>query len=450
MTALNSTLNRTIASDLNFLHPEFRRMAKEQWGDQWVTLYDFFKAMGNDVAVSNETYGHWEGNLIHQSATVRTVKASASANNAAATIDVTSSSDKVYIRIGDSVEFINGVKGRVTAVTRVGANNWNATVIPTTLDEAIPALALNERIMIYSNSFGEGTGQPASRYRDFDYVSNTLQILKETLTGTGTARTDKIWFNVPGSKDTFFHVNQLDVERRLKLYISNALVNETQITNTAAQTDDGNTVTRTQGMLDFARSRGTIVTKAAGAFAVTDFDTLEANAVRARAPQTLLMLNGLDRAQEIDSKLTTEFQDSNIAQVQRSINGNYFKEGESLEALMTYKQLKKNKCTFILGNMDAFDHPEMYAATGFASKYGNTALVVPFGKTKDPKTGKLSPYMGFAYKSYAGYNRAMEVWDYGSAKPVNKIGDIDTDNIFARAHVGFWGSLGNHWQIIQP
>lgn len=471
----SGNLVQSIASNLTYLKPEFRALAKKRYGDQWASFFDVLMSCGYNRPTANTTYYWWEEGRKHRVVTVATTQTDLESADGEVTYVIEGDPDSSgrtssFIRPYDLVEFTNGVRGLVKTVAANGTD-WDVTVSPIkkeSVDGAANSTLPTENAsnathtgsnngatagdewIVYSNAHPEQTGQPTPRYKHFIKETGYTQIIKNSLNVSGTAKTDRIWFNLDDGGQTIFHVNQMDVEYRQKMDISHAFLMGETITagSAAANIDTTKLIQSTEGMVSFATSRGNSQSVAAGSYTLADFNDLETYHVSQRGNGVLMVASGLTRAQEFNTLFNTQFTDANIQRVDKMMDSSMVYDDQSLSGIMHYKALTTTRTTFIFTGMDLFDNPSTLAAEDFKAKYQNMALVFPFGEYKDPKMGTMNPYVGFRYKKEGNYSRLMEVWDDGTAKPANRRGEIDEDNLFVRSDVGTEFGCGNMWQII--
>lgn len=456
-TAVTGQINDAIGTDLNALYPEHRRQALAALGDQWASYYELLTGMGQTVSVSQETYTHWEDLFWISSQTIKTGTAAGAAD---ATVNIIFQEDvnsRTYAREGDTIILPGDI--RAILGVKIGVDTFPAT--PTVLGTNIPILSTGDVVSVEANAFGEGTDQPEGRFNSWLEDGGEVQIFKETIDITGTAKTDQTWFggseeSGAGEGRTLWHLNQPTAEYRIKIQMQNAFSTQEPFTNPAAQADaSGNVIRSTEGFIPYIKRRGNVLTIAAGAVTLADFNAIELYSASQRAAGVQLVMSGLTRGQEYNTLFKTEFADSNIPQVQKAMeenmqHGQYVVYRElSLSAIINYKMLKMTTNAYCFSEYDIWSSPEMYNTTPLAAIYQNYSAFLPFGSHRDPYIGTEYPYFGYAYKNFGGYNRKLEIWDFGSAKPVNRIGGIDSDNLFLRAHQGSWYNCGNRMQLIQ-
>jgi hypothetical protein len=90
-------------------------------------------------------------------------------------------------------------------------------------------------LIIISNAFSEGSGQPDTAIRGTWEYENDAQIIKETIGVTGSEMVNQTWFqvNTMGAKtNAYYHLGQVDIDYRTALRIDGALLFGKRTTNT--------------------------------------------------------------------------------------------------------------------------------------------------------------------------------------------------------------------------
>lgn len=452
-------VNNTWITNLSMTKPAIREKYFKQYRDQFSAFFDFVQQYSESELISSETYGHFEEGKIWTKDTVFANGTIGTANTAKVVqispITTAGVSTYVFMQENDIVEMEDAANSTtVFAVVQELAWNtdhYDATLIPLVLGEAIPAITAGKLIINHGNSWGEGTGQPSGQKTPYDYEEGYLQIIKTSFEMTGSAKTEQEWITYQEGGGNFtFHKEQMDAEMRHKRRIGQAFLTGQVITNAAAKVDkNGKARQNTEGALKFAATRGNVTSKAINAFDLAAFDSIENYSVSVRSDGVQLMLNPLARQQELNRLLKTQFGDNNINVLDKYLNKELkgFPE-QSLAATMNYKLYTGSRNSYVLSSLDALNDPETFNAAGFGSKYQATSLIMPFGSTKDPVNKKMIPHFGVVYKGFKGYNRLLEVWDEGTARPTNRIGDLDIDKLNMRSHVGTRFAMGKQWQLV--
>jgi len=430
-----------IVSGFDIHKPEKMNQLFSRYGDQGASYFQLLRSMGFEQEVSLDTYGHFEENRIHETLTV---DANVSQPAVGATITfVLDSSDldannNSYARLWDVILFQNEVTG---SITTIDVTTPTAPAITCTLNdstEQFPALTAGDELVIFTNAFSEGSGQPNSAIRGTYEYDNDAQIIKETIGYTGSEMVNQTWFDVTtkGQKiPAYYHLGQVDIDYRMALRIDGALLWGKRTTNSSlVDPDTGRAIKTTEGMIPGIRRLGHEQTYTSGAFDVGEFDEMDRTLDREHAGNYILGLLGIQLHQDIENALKTYFADTNINFARQVSNEVLFNSNESLGASVNFKYLTKSERTFLFQRMGVFSNSKLYGATGYeAPKMG---IFMPINKRKDPVSGNMVESIGTRYRGLGKYKRKMEVWQVGGAGEGLKVTEFDKRNTYQRCHVG--------------
>jgi len=354
------------------------------------TLYGLLRSLGLSKATTGLQYEHFEQDWIMPKIKATTAGGGAGAAVTltldASAIDALSLTNSPYIstntqnllpvRVNDLL-LIKPATGSVNAGTYIrafvksinaGAGTFVAQPILST--QSIPAIGTADEIIIYSNSFGEGTGQPEGRATKAIKKTNNLQIFKNTLDITGSEEKMMSWIMVNG-KPFWYAVEEENTQKvhdnhkELGLLLGQKFTN-TSLVNTSAATE---TLTGTEGLIPGILSGGNIVNYS-GITGITLADMENAVKIldRERGSKKNWLKAGINLSIDIDNKL-----------------GDRFKEGGFVYGNTTFDEKKKVALewdTFSIGNYmfvketyDAFNDPQTLGAAGYG--FPNEAMVIP-------------------------------------------------------------------------
>ena len=221
--AVTAPINNTLVSTFNLHKPEYSNFLFRKYGKQGFTAFQFLQSLGNVTPVAQENFYHFEENWIASSFTT-----TGGSGAAGASVNLTVSAAYIdtlgnyYPRLNDILMFANGVKAQVIADNGSGV----LTVRPLKQSQAI-SVAADEQIIIPSNSFAEGTGQPDGRVSDVFRYDFNMQIIKESISTTGTELTNQMWVNsIDGTTINawFDKAKSIDLDYRMALAIDGMLL----------------------------------------------------------------------------------------------------------------------------------------------------------------------------------------------------------------------------------
>ena len=361
------------------------------------TLYGLLKAVGNYKSTDSLEYNHWEQDWI-----MPKIKATGDGDIAGAFVDFTldatsyvdvgttphspylgTAADVINpVRIGDLI-LIKPAAGSVNAGTYIRAQVTAKTTTtfrayPIVTGEAIPAVAVADEIVIYSNAFGEGTGQPDGRATIPNKKTNNLQIIKNTLSVTGTEDKVVTWVKAPNGKNYWYAVEEENTQKvhdnhkELGMIIGKKITNLTLVN--LANTNQ-NTTTATEGLIPSILSGGnTLNYSGITGITLADFETIVKTLDKERGSQKNWLKCGINLSIGIDNIL-----------------GDRFKEGGFVYGNVTFDQAKKASLewdTFSIGNYQfvkdtyaPFNDPQTFGSAGFG--FPNEAMVIPMDTRVD-------------------------------------------------------------------
>lgn len=445
-----------IVSGFDIHKPEYLNQLFSRYGDQGASFFQLIRSMGFEKPVAQDTYGHFEENHIHEIVHSREIVAQpAQGDPITFVLDTTDldASNNFYIRKFDQMIFPNEVTGIVVDIDVTDPTAPEITVEPNESTDRFPALTAGEELVIMSNAFSEGSGQPQGAVSGTWEYSNTVQIIKETIGYTGTEMTNQTWFDVTTkgqSIPAFYFKGQIDIDYRMALRIDGALLWGKQTTNTSGVIDDDNenrVIKTTEGLIPYIRRVGNEQTYTAGAFDVDEFDEMDNTLDREFAGNYILALLGITAHQEIENALKDYFANTNISFARQTTNDVLFNKNESLGASVNFSYLTKSERTFLFKRMGVFNNRKLYGADGYNAP--TMGVFMPINKRKDPVSGNMVDSMGTRYKALGKYSRRMEVWQVGGAGEGLKVTEFDKRNTYQRCNVGAHFRGGNQMVILE-
>lgn len=445
-----------IVSGFDIHKPEFLNSLFSRYGDQGASFFQLIRSMGFEKPVAQDTYGHFEENHIHEIIHSREIVAQpAQGDPITFVLDTTDldANNNYYVRKFDQILFPNEVTGIVTDIDVTDPTAPEVTVEPNETTDTIPALTAGEELVIMSNAFSEGSGQPQGAVSGTWEYSNTAQIIKETIGYTGTEMVNQTWFDVTTkgqSIPAYYFKGQIDIDYRMALRIDGALLWGKQTTNTTGVIDDDNenrVIKTTEGLIPYIRRVGNEQTYTAGAFDVDEFDEMDNTLDREFAGNYILGLLGITLHQEIENALKDYFANTNITFARQTTNDVLFNKNESLGASVNFLYLTKSERTFLFKRMGVFNNRKLYGADGYNAP--TMGVFMPINKRKDPVSGNMVDSIGTRYRALGKYSRRMEVWQVGGAGEGLKVTEFDKRNTYQRCHVGAHFRGGNQMLIME-
>ena len=249
-----------IISTFDIDKPEVLNALFERYGDQGLGFFRIIESLGFKRPVAQDSYSHHEENWRHEVFhSVAAVAAPGPGNPIAITLAANDydANNNFYPRQWMVAMFSNRVVGSITDVQGV-TPNIILEITPSDVTDDIGAVALGEEIIISSSAFSEGSGQPNSVVTGTYKYTNWVQIMKETMTATGTEMTNQKWFTRLESSGkgipAYYLKGQMDTDYRLNLAIDGALLFGKITDNAHANLTDaatGRVVRTTEGLVPF-------------------------------------------------------------------------------------------------------------------------------------------------------------------------------------------------------
>ncbi|MHA1169433.1 MAG: SU10 major capsid protein [Candidatus Hodarchaeales archaeon] len=442
--AVQAIYNNNIVSGFDVHKPENHNKLFERYGGQGMSFFMLLKSLGMMRSVAQEDYTKFIKGWIHESFKVNADLPSPGAG-ASGIYDLhpdsVDAANRIYERLYDTVYFQDGTTATITAVIGLGTATPQIELTPNEVTQALPDVFANDEFGIVTNGHSEGSGQPRGRLTKIDTYTNNLQIIKESIEVTGSEMTNMSWLKFGNTDNAPLYTDALtDLEYRMALHMSGALLYQQKTTNVINDPTTGNPIRTTEGLLPFMRRESPSLSVAPGTFTVNDFDTIDRFMDRAFSGNNVLALIGIERHQEIENVLKDYFQDTNINYTNKVINDVLFKGDESLAAYVNFKTFTKSERHYLLKRFNQLSHPKQGGVDGGApvNTTVNLGFFIPMNKQRDAKTGEIMDNIGCTYKAFGGYNRKSKMWSTGAAGPDNmiKTSDEDVRRFHLLSHIG--------------
>jgi len=458
----------TSTIDAGILEPSVDKTLVPKYGNQDMT--GFMEMQGSMNPVNQLQYLHFEEDYLHT--IVKVLGQGAAAANASVTFTIATSPAYIYtyptsaqapyISVGpsstavttnpvienDLMQFPNGTQGRVTAVT-----STTFDISPIVLGENIPATTTNvSELIIYGNSWGEGTDQPLSSNSRLLKYTNNLQIFKDTHTTTGSAMGEKLWVKVNGINGTagylWYFKGQLDARKRLQNKREVTLMIGQKTTNTTlanlASPNESTNIT-TEGLIPFITNNGNITTYSLiSGILLSDFETMVATQLdKFGGAKENTLWCGINLSQGIDRFMRAEMKNGAIS---------YGAFGGSREKAISFNfaSFELTGYTFHKKTYDVFNYPQLLGAAG--QGYTNLGLVIPADNVVTSlgpnKTKETVPSLRMNYLSQEGsggtYSREWKEWMTGVGEnfATNQSDKVDYNML---SQVGLEAFAGNRY-----
>ena len=447
-----------IISGFDIDKPEVLDTLYRARGDQGLGYFGIIKALGFTMPVAQDTYSHREEDWIHENFNSLNAE-SAPGAGVAGTYTLSPSNldsgNRFYPRKDDMVMFANEVTGIITAIDVTTPTAPVITVKPNEVTDDIGAIAAGAEIIIISGASSEGGTQPEGALSGTFSYENDVQIIKETLTATGTEMTNQKWFtkiSIPnggnGSIPAYWMKGQRDVDYRMELKMDGALLFSKRVTNTITDPDTGRAYKATEGLIPYIKRVGQTSNYTPSMMSVQKFNSIVKKLDKQFAPKYICSLLGIDIDVELEDVLVDYFKNTNIDYANKMLAKDKFTDNPGLAANVSFNSIIKGDHHFAFKKMPIFSHDKLYGATGYDT--AALGVMLPMSRKKDTLTKKDLPTFGMRYKQLGSYSRMMEVWNVSGAGQGPKVIANDLHNHYQRCHIGAHHMAGNQMLVLAP
>ncbi len=161
-------------------------MLVERYGSQ--NLTGLMEMLGNKAPVDSTTFFHYEEGFIHSTVTLDDTTGAILASP----VQFDGAADGNEISVVRKGDILQDASGNVLRLDTVVLTEQAVTVTVT----AVSGAYADGEYAIVGNAFAEGTDQPVGLTPSVIEYKNQVQIMKEAYEVTGSALTEKIWFEV--------------------------------------------------------------------------------------------------------------------------------------------------------------------------------------------------------------------------------------------------------------
>lgn len=461
--AIQATMTNTLLSGWSVLKPNKMKDLFRAYENQGADYLLMIKALGWQREVDQETYSHWEEDRIH---TNFQSKGNVTGQVAGATVAITLHADSVdannryYPRVGDNLLFGNGsgrVVGTVISINETDPTAPILSVRPNQVGDTIPDIATGDYLFIYSNAHGEGSDQVDPRISGVTEYSNYLKIIKEDVKTTGTAMTDRLWFDIPWAKmdgrapaGSYYRKALVDLDYRMGVFIGGALQFDEPVTNTLiVDAVYGTTRQATFGLFPAANLYGYTDDYTPGTLTIGDFDVWGRALTRESVTNGEIMgLFGDDLYVEVENLLVDYLGNTNVDYTRKKVISRLFQGSASMEVVVGFSYFTKGSRTYMFKVNYDYSNVTTYGSTGY--NYSHLGIFIPMGKSRDSKTSEMVGSIGYRYKKLGNYSREFKMWDTGSANMDRPTNTIDYKRTSCMAHIGAHQIAANRFITLEP
>jgi hypothetical protein len=409
--------------------------------------------MGRTKVTTNPKYEWAEEDRIFQPITAA---AAVGAPGAGSTLTVTlSSADHAnsgkssYPRTQQLVVLPNKKIGQVTAKSTAVDSAHTITIKPLRATDDLGAISAGDKIIFYSNAYGEGTDQGTGLTPIPLTFANNCQIFKEDYEFTSTQGATKAWFAVEGPDGKvdykWTYKGEKDTFTRFQTFVGLGLILTEKADST--YTDGSGTVVRTtEGLIPFIRNNGNNFV--AAGFNMSTMDNIIKKIDKQKGAKENLAFLGIDLAMTIDNMLTAQMKNDvgNYEFFSSPGADNKLDDKRQRAAMFGFDSFKKGSYTFHFTTLPEFNEENLLGTAGY--NFSNTGLIVPTDKRVYTVGGSKEEDYSILIRYMEGRN--YEHWPTGGGTGVQtKTGTVDTVKMSYRCEKGFQGIAGNRFCIIE-
>jgi hypothetical protein len=449
MNAVQTPMTHGLLSGLSVLKPNKMKELFATRGLQGGDLFLTIKALGYEKEVDQDSYSHWQEDFIlanFQSRNAVTGQGAGDSVNITLDQNSVDASNHFYPEVYDVILFGTPgarVPGIITAINVSSPAAPVLTVEPKLITDTIPDIDADEYLFIVTNSWAEGSDQPDGKISGVTEYTNYLTESKQSVSTTGSALTDSLWFDIPWTSiksdapaGSYYRKVLVDLDHRMSQAIGGALQFDVPTTNTAAvDAVEGTLLPGTLGFYPAIEAYGYVDPITPGGMTIGDFDTYGKIFVRENVTNPEIMgWMGYDLYVEIENLLPDFLDNTNVDYTMKRVADNYFGKNMDMAVSIGFSAFTKSGKTYLFKINYDFSNQKTFGTTGY--NYGYMAAFIPMGKSKDARTGDMVGSIGYRYKKLGNYNREFEMWDEGTANVPVKTGRKDKRYTFCRSNYG--------------
>jgi hypothetical protein len=452
-------LSETVMTIFDQVKPQHWNKLGARFGVQFNGIYQLLASMGAESAVEADTwYAHEENRYIRHLAAAQTLSTTAPGVHGAVTFTLAVTDHEMtgtvsFPRVGMQVLTQGEVPCQITAKSTAVASAHTITIHPLDALDDIGDLT-GQTLIIHSGGWAAGTTQPDSTIVGTTKREFNAQIFKETVGQEGTQFVNSLWYEVMDdgrSLSGWYNPGIARAEYLIYRQIDGAITwgkhNTSLITSTTAR-GSANLIRTTKGIIPWISEEGKEMTYTSGSFDMADLDeiTLYMKQQGIISPVSCIY-TGPVLTQDIRTAAQA-YIDGNGTDYTTDVAGMFGGKDKALG--VNFTQIKLGDMTYLLKEVEAWNDPEAYSASGYdIPKYG---IVVPVQKVRDAKSGIVMDNLAVRYRAKDGYSRRMEAWSLaGAGGPAFRPYTSETDEamMYLRSHLGLQALKMNQAVILR-
>lgn len=445
--AASIVVNDAFVTSMGAHKPEYRDFLIKNFGLEGHTLYDKIAMLGYTSTfdgVMQTSFSHFEkGMYMDYAAVLNTVADPGAGNPITIAIDPASVvGGAIYPRLNDTVQNVNtGATGYIAQITGT-TPNFSIVIQPLKNGVSFGGVVANDQLLIYGNTFAEGTDQPTGRASQVTSFSFNAQIVKETVTTSNSELTNQTWFTWEG-KPRVFDGYVMESELRLKKYISGAaMIGETVTDPTAVAAG----LRQMTGLIPYIGQYGYTMPYTGGTWQLNNLKAMGKQQVRAFAGKEFMVMQGIGLASEQGDAIGGLFTQNPTILSKR--NGDWgYNNTKDVDLDFESITMAGTKIKYQLNTMEELSHPHQWGLPGYS--YEGLGLVFPNARNTDPVNKGEVPNLQFRHKEMGGYSRKHRVWYTGGGSDYANTTTIDATQHNMISELGTEIYAGNQFYLIE-
>lgn len=313
----------------------------------------------------------------------------------------------------------------------------------------LAGITVSSKGVIIAPTGAEATGQPKAVENLYGKYQNRFTIVKETALTSGTAMTTTSPLKAINGQPNYWYIKDIEEAtvrhemQKSKILLIDQL-GDGNVQEYSPDFDDNFPDRGTEGFIQAATTAGKVLEyDNLDAYNIDEFDEVAAYYRQMMiASNNVMVWQGHEIGSRIENVLVDFLADKSF---QSYVSNNFMKgalqsfsdEGYSADDMFVslgFRGVRKNSINFFFSYLNELNDIE---GLGAISNYAQWQFFMPFGATRDAKSKKALPYIGYEYRGQeaGGYSREDEVWKTGGAGPIQKTDEFDVQRSFFRSEI---------------
>jgi hypothetical protein len=406
MAIIVGTTTKDYISSINFLDKrDILEEVLDVTGED-ATILDIMELTGRFKVTDVPAYDHFENNYLYEAAVISSIDGTANGEDSGATnenIQFVISADDALPVVNELAMFENkriGIVKTVTSSTRTVVVAPLGDADGDTLSPSSALVAAAQTVIFFSNASAEGSDDPDGRRPRFTRSQNQIQIFKTSAKVTDLQKVSAIEVKYNGKNYIMYKLQHDTLQKHRSDIAFASLVGHKA---SFADPNSGDDVYTTQGLRKYilggdgtVNTSGGVDVPLSAAITQANLRTMNRALDKRGAGKESWFWVGGDLRADLDEVLLT------LEGVKNGVVYNSFGIGNgSNRALdLGVDSVKIYGRTHHIKSLAAYDHPEVFGATGF--NFGSEGYLIPTGKIKADKSGNMMDRLCMRYMSGDG------------------------------------------------